>query len=223
MYKIIITLLFTTLLLQAQNPYPFSALGDVIYNNAPKIAALKKVDKFADLDAKIDRYMQNVKKTKELGYKLERGQITDKQAYLNRLRSLAKEYDEYRFLVDKNFKKALQNEDVALVSTLINSGLLDTKRYKKEILDFYFEHIGEMKSDGVIDAYLKEDAKLRKKKEAQRKRYLSKKEREQKRIERIRKRDKLEQEKLEKKLQDELIKKKKEIQEYQKRELSKTI
>jgi hypothetical protein len=100
---------------------------------------------------------------------------------------------------------------------------LDTQRYKKEILDFYFDHVGEMQTTGLIQSYLDEDAKLRKKREAQRKRYLSKKQRELERIKRIRQKDKLEQERLEQQLQKELMQKKKEIQEYQKKELSKTI
>ena len=222
MYKIILSMLLLFVALEAKNPYPFAALGDVIYDNADKVAKLQNIKEFSIYDVKIKQYLRDVKKAKEEGFALETGKVKDKKAYLNKLRALAKEYDFFRRSVEASFKKAIKDANVKLVEQLINSGLLDTDRYKKEILDFYFDHVGEMSTDGLIQSYLDEDAKLRKKREAQRKRYLSKKQRELERIKRIRQKDQLEQERLEQKLQQELIQKKKEIQEYQKRELSKT-
>ena len=183
---------------------------------------LKNIDGFSIYNEKIQKYLKDVKRAKEEGFALEAGKKKDKKAYLNKLRALAKEYDLFRRSVEVSFQDALKDKNVKLVEQLINSGLLDTNRYKKEILDFYFNHVGKMSTKGLIESYLDEDAKLRKKREAQRKRYLSKKQRELERIKRIRKKDKLEQERLEKQLQEELIQKKKEIQAYQKKELSKT-
>jgi len=223
MYKILLFTLLLFVSLEARNPYPFAALGDVIYDNAPKIAKLKNIEGFSMYNEKITQYLRDVKRAKEEGFALETGKVKDKKAYLNKLRALAKEYDAFRRAVEESFEEAIKNENVTQVSQLINSGLLDTERYKNEILDFYFEHIDVMPTEGVIQSYLDEDAKLRKKRAAQRKRYLSKKQRELERIKKIRQKDKRDQERLEKKLQEELMQKKKEIQDYQKRELSKTI
>ena len=222
MYKIILSMLLLFVALEAKNPYPFAALGDVIYDNADKVQKLQNIDGFLIYNDKIQKYLRDVKRAKEEGFALEAGKKKDKKAYLNRLRTLAKEYDLFRRSVEVSFEEAVKNKNVKLVEQLINSGLLDTDRYKKEILDFYFDHVGEMSTEGLIQSYLDDDAKLRKKRAAQRKRYLSKKQRELERIKRIRKKDKLEQERLEKQLQQELIQKKKEIQAYQKKELSKT-
>ncbi len=222
MYKIILSMLLLFVALEAKNPYPFAALGDVIYDNADKVQKLQNIDGFSIYNDKIQKYLRDVKRAKEEGFALEAGKKKDKKAYLNRLRTLAKEYDLFRRSVEVSFEEAVKNKNVKLVEQLINSGLLDTDRYKKEILDFYFDHVGEMSTEGLIQSYLDDDAKLRKKRAAQRKRYLSKKQRELERIKRIRKKDKLEQERLEKQLQQELIQKKKEIQAYQKKELSKT-
>ncbi len=222
MYKTLFLILLFSIALYAKNPYPFAALGDVIYENADKVQKLKNIDGFSIYNEKIQKYLKDVKRAKEEGFALEAGKKKDKKAYLNKLRALAKEYDLFRRSVEVSFQDALKDKNVKLVEQLINSGLLDTNRYKKEILDFYFNHVGKMSTKGLIESYLDEDAKLRKKREAQRKRYLSKKQRELERIKRIRKKDKLEQERLEKQLQEELIQKKKEIQAYQKKELSKT-
>ena len=222
MYKTLFLILLFSIALYAKNPYPFAALGDVIYENADKVQKLKNIDGFSIYNEKIQKYLKDVKRAKEEGFALEAGKKKDKKAYLNKLRALAKEYGLFRRSVEVSFQDALKDKNVKLVEQLINSGLLDTNRYKKEILDFYFNHVGKMSTKGLIESYLDEDAKLRKKREAQRKRYLSKKQRELERIKRIRKKDKLEQERLEKQLQQELIQKKKEIQAYQKKELSKT-
>jgi hypothetical protein len=223
MHKILLLLLFILLPLEARNPYPFAALGDVIYNNVSKIENLKSIADCSEYNKKIDSYIARVKAVKKEGFELEAKKRQNKKEYLQKLRSLAKEYDFFRYCVDKRYEEAVENNNVMLVSQLINSGLLNTEQYKQEILDFYFAHVGEMPTEGLIQSYLDEDAKLRKKREAQRKRYLSKKQKEQERIKRIRQEDLKEQQRLEQKLQRELLKKKKEIREYQKKELSKTI
>jgi len=223
MRNFFILLLLTTLLL-AQNPIAFAALGDVIYDNVEKIEKLKNIDEYEIYDKKIDTYVASVQKTKKEGFALENGSdAVSRKAYLNKLRELVKTNDFFVRLVKSSYETAKKDENSRLFSQMINSGLLDTNRRKKEIIDYYFAHQEDMNTTGLIQTYLDEDAKLRAKKEAQQKRILSKREREAERIRRIRENDKREKERLEKKLQEELKKKKEQIREYQKEELSKTI
>ena len=224
MRKFFIYFLLLTTLLYAQNPIAFAALGDVIYNNVDKIEKLKNIDEYKIYDEKIDKYVADVKKAKEEGFALENGaSAVTKKAYLNKLRALAKTNDFFVRSVASSYDAAKRDQNNKLFSKIINSGLLDTKERKKEIIDYYFAHAQDMNTTGLIQSYLEEDAKLCAKKEAQLKRYKSKKEREAERIKEIRERDKREKERLEKKLQEELQKKKEEIREYQKEELNKTI
>jgi len=223
MYKIILFFFLTTLLL-AKNPEPFAALGDVIYNNAPKIEKLKKIGAFKSYAKEIDDYVQRVNKVKKEGFVLEYNTTPKRRSnYLVKLRELAKKNDYFTHMVELFYKNALETENSDLFSKLINSGLLDTDEHKKEIINYYFAHQAEINPHGLIQSYLDEDAKLRAKREAQRKRYMSKKEREALRIKEIRERDRRQKELLEKRLDEELKEKKKEIREYQKKELSKTI
>jgi hypothetical protein len=222
--RILFLSLLFSLLLFANNPKPFSALGDVIYENASKIEKLKNIDDFRQYEKKINDYVASVNATKKDGFRLEKSPKADLgKKYLYQLRKLAQTNDYFIHLVKVTYAKAKKEQNSELFSQIINSGLIDTKSRKKEIIDYYFKHQNDMNSTGVIQSFLDEDAKLRAKKEAQRKRYKSKKEREQERIRMIREHDKLERERLEKKLQEELNKKKMEIREYQKEELTKTI
>ena len=223
MYKVLFFLLFSTIVF-AKNPFPFSALGDIIYDNAPKIEKLKKIDDFAVYNKKIDNYILDVKKAKQEGFSLEKkSNAILRKSYLEKLRSLAKTNDYFVHLVKVLYKNSIKTDNPELFSKLVNSGLLDTDAYKKEIINYYFAHQKSIDSHGVIQKYLDEDAKLKAKKEAQQRRYNNKKAKEAERIRYIREQDKIQQERLEKKLQEELQEKKMEIREYQKRELSKTI
>ena len=216
-------LLLSTLLF-AQNPIAYAALGDVIYDNVDKIENLKNIDEYKIYDKKIDKYVADVKQAKEEGFALENGSDSvTKQAYLNKLRALAKTNDFFVRSVASSYDAAKKQEDSRRFSQLINSGLLDVSERKKEIVDYYFAHAQDMNTTGLIQSYLDADAKLRAKKEAQQKRYKSKKEREAERIRQIRENDRRTKEKLENKLQKELKEKKLEIREYQKEELNKTI
>jgi len=223
MYKIILFLFLTTILL-AKNPEPFAALADVIYDNAPKIEKLKNIGAFKSYTKEIDAYVQRVNKVKKEGFVLEYNTTPKRRSnYLAKLRELAKKNDYFTHMVELFYKNALETQNSKLFSQLINSGLLDTNEHKKEIINYYFAHQEEINPQGLIQSYLDEDAKLRAKREAQRKRYMSKKEREALRIKEIRERDRRQKELLEKRLDEELKEKKKEIREYQKKELSKTI
>jgi len=218
---IIITLLYTTFLL-ADNPIVYSALGDVIYNNVGKINNLKNISQYTTKINKIEKYVSSVEKIKKYGFAIERGEKTiDKMEYLNRLRKLSKTNDYFVRSAKNNFKHALSKEDSLLFSKIINSGLVDTRKYKEKIINYYFEHAGDINASGVIQSYLDEDKALKAKKEVQVKFYQSKKMREEAKIRRIRQNDKEKQEALEKKLDDEVKAKKIQIREEQKSELFK--
>jgi len=220
MLKLLLLSLFTTLLL-AMNPKPYAALGDVIYDNVDKIEALSYLDAYALYATEIEKYVKKVKDTKVEGFKLEMGGSSiSKKEYLNRLRELSKTNDYFLRSIRGSYKSSMKNNDYALFTQVINSGLIDTKQHKDEIIDYYFLHQEDINATGVIEKFLDEDATLRARKEAQRRLYKTKKQREAEKIRRIREKDRIAREKLERKLQADLVKKKQEIREKQKEELS---
>jgi hypothetical protein len=223
--KNIILFIFVFLVaLYAENPKVYSALGDVIYNNAHNIEKLASIKEFSSFKPKIEKYIDDVNKTKKIGFDLELGyQVVDKKAYLDTLRRLSKTNDFFIREVDIKFRNALRTENSKLFDKMINSSLLNTQKYKSDIIEYYFNHSNELNTTGLIQHYLDEDAALKAKQEAQRKRYKTKRQRELERIKYLREKDKLEQEKLEKQLEKKLKEKKLEIREYQEKELSKTI
>ncbi len=221
MKKIIFITFFATILL-AHNPKVYSALGDVIYDNVNKISKLEDIQQYEIYSDKIAQYRYDVENTKIYGLAIEAGDTNiDKKEYLNKLRTLSQSNDFFIRSVKRKFKTSLEEEDSLLFSKLINSGLLDTKANKDEIINYYFSHVEDINASGVIQTYLDNDAKLRAKKEAQRKLYKTKQMKEEERIARIRKIDKEKQAELEKKLEDEVVRKKLEIRENQKNELFK--
>lgn len=212
-------LLYTTFLL-ADNPLIFSALGDVIYDNAKNINNLKSISQYNPEINKINKYLSDVKKTKENGFSIERGDKTmNKMEYLNHLRALSETNDHFVRSAKNNFKYALSKEDTPFFLKIINSGLIDTKKSKKKIIDYYVAHSKDIKVSGLLQSLLDKNKKLKVRKEAKKKLYQTKKMIEEARIRRIRKQDKEKQEALEKKLEDELKAKKTKIIQEQKSEL----
>lgn len=222
MYKIFLFFLLS-IALYAQNPKAFSALGDIIYNNADKIQKLENIEDYAVYKKKIQEYVSDVKKLKSDGFALDEGLYSDKMKYLNKLRELAKTNDFFVRSVRRNLDLAIENNNSKLFIQLINTGLLDEKKSKNKIIDYYFTHTNEVNATGLIQRYLAEDKKLRAKKEHKESLLQRKKLRELEKIRRIRKEDKLQQQKFEEKLNKEVQKKKLKIREEQKKELSKTI
>ena len=210
--------------LYAQNPKIYAALGDIIYNNLPKIEKLQNIPEFSPYKDDIQKYVRDVTQTKKMGFAIQNGdKLIDRREYLNKLRTLSKKNDFFTRAVDIGFQTALKKENSTLFHQMINSGLLHTKKYKQKIINYYFNHSDELNTTGLIQKYLDEDARLKAKQESQKKHYKTKRERELERIRRIRLKDKLQQQKLEKELEEKLRKKKLEIREYQEKELSKTI
>jgi len=221
MYKIILLLILTTIL-SANNPKAFSALGDVIYNNVDKINSLKKLSSYQLYSKDISKYVKDVQKTKQDGFDLDRRKKSvDKKVYLTKLRKLAIQNDYFLRTIYTNYELSMQENNFELFSKMINSGLINTKEHKNEIIDYYYLHKDDINASGVIEDFLEEDARLKALKEAQRKKYKSKKELEREKIERIRENDRKKQAQLEYELQKNLEKRKKEIRENQKKELAK--
>ena len=218
--KSIIIMYFFTLILFAQNPKVYAALGDVIYNNVDKISNLKKIEEYKQYTEKINKYIKNVKQTKKDGFDIESGKRhIDKKEYLNRLRTLSQSNDFFVRSVKKNFSKSMKENNNQLFSKIVNSSLLNTKKNKNIIINYYYKNMDDINASGVIQTFLDKDAELKKLKDAQRKKYKTKKMLEEEKINRIRKNDILKQEELEKKLQDEVQRKKIEIREEQQKNL----
>jgi hypothetical protein len=220
MYKLLLIILTFTFL-SANNPKPYAALGDVIYNNVDKIEALSYLDSYSLYAKEIDTYVSEVKEAKVEGIKLEMGEPSiSKKDYLNRLRKLSKTNDYFVRGIRSNFKNSMSTNNYKLFSVVINSGLMDTEKHKNEIIDYYYKHQDQIDPKGVIEEFLNKDAKLKALKEAQRRKYKTKKMLEEEKIKRIRAEDKEAQKALELKLQKELENKKLKIREEQKKELA---
>ncbi|WP_294963220.1 hypothetical protein [Sulfurimonas sp.] len=222
MIKLLILSLLSTLLI-AQNPKVYSALGDVIYNNVENIEKLKNITYYSEFEEKIDSYVKDVYKAKDIGYEIESGnKKVDKKQYLQTIRQLSKINDFFYRLIVKSYKSSIIDQDNLFFSKIINSGMIDTKKNKDEILEYYFAHSYDMNSSGVIQKYLDEDKKLKQKQTVSKKQTLSKKQIQDAKIKRIREKDKAKQESIQKTLEDELIKKKSDIRKEQVEELTKS-
>jgi len=221
--KKIIILFSLAVSLMAKNPNVYAALGDVVYDNAPKIEKLKTIVEYTPSRNVVERYLDSVKKTKELGFKIESGNKSiDNKKYLNKLRELSKTNDFFIRQVYKTYKIALKNEDSWLLSQMINSGLMDTEKYKDEIVEYYMTHSDIMDTEGIIQKYLDEDKKLRAQQKLSKiKVGLSREEMLNAKIKRLRENDKLKQEAIKKSLEAEVAHEKVKIREEQVKELSK--
>lgn len=198
-------------------PKIYTSLGDAIYNNLINIQSLSKLKEYDSYREKIDTYTSDVNKAKELGFEIALGEKSElKLDYLKNIRKLAKVNEYFLRSVNTNFKKALKTHDNNLFIALVNSKMLNTAKYKKEILRYYKQNKDALSSVGIIQKYLNEEKTNKKK----RKKYTkTKKQGELDRIKRIRKNDKLNQEAFERNLDKELEEKKKKIRETQEREL----
>jgi len=219
--KIIIILSLLSLFLMAKNPKVYAALGDVIYNNVDSISKLQHIEDFKIYNSKIQKYIVDVAASKSVGFSLDDGDNSvDKIAYLKNLRVLSKENDFYVRSSKASFKTSMKNEDSELFSEIINTGLIDTDRYKDEIINYYMFHAEDINSSGVIQGYLDKDEALRKQRLANMKKYKSKAQLQAERIRYIREKDREKQAAIEKSLQEEVDRKKIEIRANQKKELS---
>lgn len=205
-----------------KNPQVYSALGDVIYDNVQKIKKLKNIPQFSQFEDKIDVYVKEVNKAKEIAYAIEAGDKTkDKKVYLEKLRELSKTNDFFQRTTTSLFESSISKQDNELFLNTLNSELIDTKKHKDKIMEYYFAHSDDINATGIIQEYLDEDKMFMKEKETTKKAALSKKQIQEAKIKRIREKDKAKQESIQKALEEELIKKKKEIRKEQVEELTK--
>ncbi len=221
MYKLLLSAIIFITLLSANNPKPYAALGDVIYNDLSAIHSLNNVIP-STYKNDLELYVNEVQETKQMGYSLEKGDTKiDKRVYLNHLRRLSKSHDLFARMAYRIFKNSIKHKNYSLFSQIINNSFIGTNENKEEIMDFYYKHSKFIDvSSGFIHNVLEEEERIKAEKRAKRKRYKSRKMLEAEKIQRIRRKDKLEQEKRESKLQTELLRKKLEIREKQKRELT---
>ena len=206
-------------LLYASNPRVYSALGDTIYDNAPKIAKLQQIKQYLPFKQKIEKYVLDVEKTKQLGFAIESGEKKSKaRDYLLQLRALAKQNDFYVRSAESLFLKALKTNDYETVMDLLDTGIIDLDRYREKLLQFYSINKDRIVLRGEFARIVQEELKKRSKHSKEY--YLRlKKMKEQEKIRRLRLNDKKRQEELQRKLEEELKRKKEQIEKEQKEEL----
>lgn len=215
--KKIFILSFIVSILLAQNPKVYSALGDVVYDNSVNVKALKNIDVYSDQKEKIDKYLKDVKKVQEYGFDVQNEKNgADKIVYLQKLRELSKTNDFFARSVKNYFKASIEDENSTLFLQIIDNKLLDTQKYKSEILNYYFNHSKDMNATKTIQTFLDEDKS--KAKNAQK--VKSKKQRQEEKMKRIRENDKLQQESIKKSIEEEVAKNKQEIKKEQMQKLA---
>lgn len=218
MKKVMILFLLATLSF-AKNPAPFAAISDDIYSNVELIGYLVRYSEYHADKEKIEKYVNNVKSAKEIGFKVEsKDKDVDIKKYLQTLRELSKEYKNFVRKVYSSFFISMKDENSVLFSEMINSGLIDVRAHKGKIMSYYMKHQDEIAKEGVIQDYLDEDAALLE--QLKNNRALTKAQRDAAKVKRLRAKDKAENEARNKRLTKEVIKKKKEIRTHQKEELN---
>ena len=212
-FFVILSLLAT--LIFSQTPNVYSSLGDKIYASVNNMENIKRLPEFSHLQDKIDNYLLDVEKARKDGIAIDSGDnATDNKVYLKKLRELSSEYDYFKRSVYSSFKSSIKDSDSRLFSSVVNSGMMDVKEHKKDILDYYYRHSDEINPSGVIEELVNEDAKTKKRRKTSRVSVESDK------IKRLRANDKLQEAAEIRRLEAELKERKRQIREYQQRELS---
>ena len=202
---------------EAVHPKVYESLGNEIYSNAAHIEKLKTLDLYTQYTNTIDTYISDVNKTKILGYQVESGNRKNiKLEYLNQLRKHKKVNDYFIRSAQSAFKSALDSKDNILFVGIVNSGLLDTSKNRKAIMNYYKMHKKDMNPQGIMQIFLDEEEASKNKKYFKSK---TKKQIQEEKIARLRKNDILDKAALEKKLSDALKAEKAEIRKEQEREL----
>ncbi|MFA6136753.1 MAG: hypothetical protein WC667_01580 [Sulfurimonas sp.] len=216
MVKIFFLCIISTLLL-AQNPKTYSSLGDILYDNSLNIEKLKEIDIYTQYGEKIEEYLSDIKSVKELGFEVDRADNSDeKKRYLNRLRELSKTNDFFVKSVNSNFFSSIKSSNSKLFLQMVNSKMLDTEKYRSEILKYYNLHSDEITPFDIMQDFLATDKKVQNKVSVKQ----SDKKRQEEKISRIRESDKINQETMEKSLEEETAKKKNIINDEKMKELN---
>jgi len=218
-FSFFITLLFAQGKASLENPNVYSALGNSIYENVRAIEGLKNIKEFSTFESKIDKYTQDVAELKKEGFVIEaKANSTDKYKYLARLRELSTLNEYFIRSVKNRFKLSIENRNSRLFVEMINSGLLDTKTYKKEIIKYYVEHTHEINPSGLLEIFLQSNELHKREREIKNKN--TKTDNQRAKIKRVRQRDIANEKAVNKLLEEELIKKKLKIRQEQKDGLS---
>jgi hypothetical protein len=224
MMKKLFFILLTALPLLAENPKAFSALGDIIYNDA---AVIKKLGDIASMKSEhemINSYLIVCEAAKQDGFAVDsRKSDVDEKNYLALLRILSKEHDELYRKAELAFDRAMREGNEEDVLKLFASGAVDVEDKFPEIKAYYGKYHDEQELSVLADFIAKQE-KLRAKREAEEKArrksaktYQQRKE--QEKIKHFRERDAAEQRAREKALKEEMERTKEEVFEKQKREL----
>jgi hypothetical protein len=222
--KKLICVLLTALPLLAENPKAFSALGDIIYDDASVIAKLGDIESMKSEHEMINSYLIVCDVVKREGFALDRNQSdVDEKDYLALLRILSKEHDELYRKAELAFENAMNEGNEEEVLKLFSSGAVDAAARTSEIKAYYDKYHEEQEL-GILAEFIAQQEKLqaaREAEEATRRKaagsYVKKKE--QEKIKHFRERDEAERLAREKALQEEMERTKEEIFEKQKREL----
>jgi len=211
--------LFAQSAISLANPKVYVVLGNVIYDSVDNVESLKSIGRYAAFIPKIDKYVSEVAEAKKLGYLVESGQKkSQKTQYLKTLRKLAEENKYFTRSANSTFKSALETRDSGLFLSIVNSGMIDTRKNSAKIIDYYNKHSDEINPDGVVQNLIDEAyAKKHKKKYVKKTKSLTNKVK----VKRIREADKAKKEALEKKLSDDVAQKKENIRQEQEKELFK--
>lgn len=218
MTKVVFILLYLSIFctnIQAEdNPKPYCKIGDIIYSNQNHINNLQYFSRYKIFNTKIKSYVNEVEKTKQIGYKLGDNK-KDALSYLKRLRVLLKTNDFFLRTIENDFNEAIKKDDVALFTTTLQTHLVDTQTQKAKILSFFKKHKDEVPVLDSVTKLLEEEARIRQRNSI----VKTKKQIEQERLERIRKDDLKKQKEFEKHLSQELDRKKEKIRKEQEKEL----
>jgi hypothetical protein len=171
MRKALLPLLLATCLMGA-NPKLYSGLGDTIYDAMPKMSELSDVEAVAKQRKNIEVFLEKCRFAKERGFALDHKAIdkAEAQAYLDRLRTLNRDYEYFVHVAEAALNRSLRENDYPNFVALIQTGLIDIESDSKRIVGFYKTHKTGKPVEEIEDyiAYQKQLSKLKAKEKAKR-------------------------------------------------------
>lgn len=161
MFKFLLLIFFSSLLLFAANPRPYSHLGDEIYNSLDTYKRLGRI--LPQMNSSINAYLNNAKQTKVLGFEAETSPASAKK-YLIRLRELDKDRQLILTQLNAMLYHSMDNRALKTFKTLIQSHLIDLDKVGDDVIPFYKKNykkgsIRELDLLVKVEARYKKDAK----------------------------------------------------------------
>ncbi|MEA3373485.1 MAG: hypothetical protein U9Q62_07330 [Campylobacterota bacterium] len=219
MKKLLSVLFLVGVTLYAQNPKVYAGLGDVIYGDMVKISNLADTKLMSSHQENIDKYLRKCLNLHKKGLIIDRDG-GDEKAYLNELRTLAKEYDFFVRTAQRSLHQAMSNNDYDAFSQFIKSGLIDIEKDDEQIIGFYELHRSETNVIPEVESYIEYRDELKKQEAealaARRALYLKYK---QRRIDQINRRQSNKKAAFAQEVEDERVRTKEEVYKEQKQEL----